>query len=364
VAIHPNEVVVDIGVKQSGYIPADELSSDATKLPSEIVKTGDEIECIVTKKDDSEGIVYLSKKRADAALGFRKAVKAFEDNATITGTIIASIKGGFIVLSEGVRVFVPGSQSGLPRNAKPEDILKKQVRMKVIEINENRNRVVGSVRATFREGNPEAKAKIWDNIAVGQKFKGEVKSIQKYGAFVDLGGVDGMVHITELSWGKIRHPSDVISVGDKLEVYVKSFDKEKEKIALGAKDPDSDPWNRFMKDYQLGDVLRVKIVNVTPFGAFAEIIPGVDGLIHISQLSTERVDKVNDYAKIGQEVVVKITFIDEETKRISLSIRAVLEEDAAAATSEAESNGGSQNDSGEKPDSSDELKETENAKAE
>lgn len=325
VAINKTEAVVDIGTKHSGYIPAEELSANPNLTPEEVVKVGDVIDCIVTKINDADGYVYLSKKQVDAQAGMEKILKAKEENATVKGVVSAVVKGGVIVTSEdGARVFVPASQSGVSRAGKLEDILKKDVEFKVIEVNEGRGRVVGSIKAAEREVTDAIKAKFWEELEVGKQFTGEVKSMESYGVFVDLGGVDGMVHSTELTWNRIKHPKEVVSIGDKLDVYVKSFDPEKKRVSLSAKRPEDNPWTKFLAEYKVGDVAKVQIVSITPFGAFAQIVPGVDGLIHISQIALERVTNVAQVLSVGQEVEVKITEIDEEKSRVSLSIKELL----------------------------------------
>lgn len=325
VAVNKTEAVVDIGTKHSGYIPAEELSANPALTPEEVVKVGDVIDAIVTKVNDAEGYVYLSKKQVDAQAGMEKIVKAKEENATVKGTVTSVVKGGVIVTSEdGARVFVPASQTGVPRSGKLEDILKKEIGFKVIEVNEGRSRVVGSIKAAEREVSDAVKAKFWEELEVGKRFTGEVKSMESYGVFVDLGGVDGMVHSSELTWNRIKHPKEVVSIGDKLDVYVKSFDLEKKRVSLSAKNPDDNPWNKFLNEFSEGDVVKAQVVSITPFGAFAQIIPGVDGLIHISQISLERVTNVAQVLSVGQVVDVKITEIDAEKSRVSLSIKELL----------------------------------------
>lgn len=325
VAVNKTEAVVDIGTKHSGYIPAEELSANPALSPEDVVKVGDVIDCIVTKVNDAEGYVYLSKKQVDAQAGMEKIIKAKEENATVKGTVTAVVKGGVIVTSEdGARVFVPASQTGVSRNGKLEDILKKEIGFKVIEVNEGRSRVVGSIKAAEREVSDAVKAKFWEELEVGKHFTGEVKSMESYGVFVDLGGVDGMVHSSELTWNRIKHPKEIVSIGDKLEVYVKSFDLEKKRVSLSAKNPDDNPWKKFLAEFSEGDVVKAQIVSITPFGAFAQIIPGVDGLIHISQIALERVTNVAQVLSVGQVVDVKITEIDSEKSRVSLSIKELL----------------------------------------
>lgn len=348
VSVNNTEAVVDIGTKHSGYIPADELTATPGLLPKDVVKPGDEIDCVVTSINDAEGVVYLSKKKVDAAAGLEKLTAAFNENATVTGVVTGVIKGGVIVTCEGTRVFVPASHTGVPRARKgetetPEELakkletlLKKEVKLKIIEVAEGRGRVVGSIKNAAKEESDALKAKFWSEIEVGKKYIGEVKSMESYGVFVDLGGVDGMVHSSELTWNRIKHPREVVSVGDKLEVYVKSYDPEKKRVSLGAKNPDDNPWTKFLADFAVGDVVKAQIVSTTPFGAFAQIIPGVDGLIHISQISLERVTNVSQYLTIGQVVEAKITEIDEEKNRVSLSIKELLEEEAEDADDDSE----------------------------
>ena len=207
-------------------------------------------------------------------------------------------------------------------------MLKKEVKLKIIEVSEGRGKVVGSIKNAAKEESDALKEKFWSEIEVGKKYVGEVKSMESYGVFVDLGGVDGMVHSSELTWNRIKHPKEVVSVGDKLEVDVKSFDPEKKRVSLGAKNPDDNPWTKFLAEFAVGDVVKVQVVSITPFGAFAQIIPGVDGLIHISQISLDRVTNVAQYLTVGQVVEAKITEVDEEKSRVSLSIKELLEEAA------------------------------------
>ncbi len=325
VAVNSNEAVVDLGTKHSGYIPADELSQNPADKPEDVVKVGDEIDAIVTSINDAEGVVMLSKKKVDSVLGVEKMAAAMEANETVEGDVTAVVKGGIIVAANGTRVFIPASQTGVPRDGKLESLLKTKVRFKVIEVTEARGRVVGSIRMVKKEEREAARAAFWENIEVGQKFTGEVKSIESYGVFVDLGGVDGMVHSSELTWNRIKHPKEIVSIGDKLDVFVKSFDPDKKRVSLGCKKDEDNPWIKFESQYNEGDVIDAKIVSITPFGAFAQIIPGVDGLIHISQVSTERINNVAQVLSVGDEVKVKIIEINNEANRVSLSIRALAE---------------------------------------
>lgn len=324
-ALNNSEAIVDIGTKHTGYVPLDELTDDPGKKPSDVLSVGDEVELIVTKINDQEGIVMLSKKKVDELVGFDNIVKAKDEDKVLEGIVQNVVKGGILVSVDGVKVFVPASQTGVGRDKSLEVLLKQKVELKVIETNESRRRAVGSIKAVSKAQKEAAKAKFWETAEVDKVYKGEVKSITSYGVFVDLGGIDGMVHISELSWSRIKHPSQVVKTGDILEVYIKELDQEAGRISLGYKKAEDNPWEKFKNTYNVGDVVKATVVSITPFGAFAQIIEGVDGLIHISQIADKRVDNVNDILSVGQEVDVKITEIDIENKRISISIRALLE---------------------------------------
>lgn len=333
--ISPSEIHVDLGTKHAGYIPIAELTDDVDISVDDIVKVGDEIETYVMRVNDSEGVVTLSKKRLDSVKNWDNIEKAYEEQAIVEGTVTEENKGGIVVSVKGIRVFVPASQTGLPRDAAMSELLKQKARLHIIEVNRSRRRVVGSIRAVQNEERQAKAAEIWDHIEEGKKYQGVVKSLTSYGAFVDIGGVDGMVHISELSWSRIKSPSDVVKVGDALEVHVLSFDPEKKKISLGVKDHNENPWAKFTEAYDIGSVASVRIVKLMSFGAFAEIVPGVDGLIHISQIADRRIEAPGDELEEGQTVDVQITDIDFDNKKVSLSIRALLmdapqEEEAAA----------------------------------
>mgnify|MGYP004562448759 FL=1 len=323
-AIGPTEVQVDLGCKQAGYISVDELSADPNVKPEDVVKVGDEIETYIIRVNDVEGYAMLSKKRLDAVKVWEDIEKAREDKTTLEGKVTEENKGGIVVNVKGVRVFVPASQSGLPRGAELSTMIGQTVSLRITEVNRARRRVVGSIKAVTYEARQAAQAEIWNNIEVGKHYTGTVKSMTSYGVFVDIGGVDGMVHISELSWSRIKNPAEVVSVGDTLDVYVISFDPEKHKISLGVKDRSCNPWDKFMDTYHVGDVANVRIVKLMTFGAFAEVVPGVDGLIHISQIADRRIEKPGDVLTEGEMVDAKITAIDEEKQKISLSIRALL----------------------------------------
>ncbi len=332
-----NEVAVDIGTKHAGYIPLHELTDDPNAKIEDLVKKGDELELMVVRVNDVEGTVMLSKKRLDAIAGFEKVMGAEETGEILEGVVTEIVKGGLLAMTNGVKVFIPASQATASRHDNIEDLLKKTVRFKIIETNRQRRRALGSIRAVLKEEKKALEEKFWSEVEVGKVYTGVVKSLTSYGAFVDLGGVDGMVHISELSWSRIKHPSEVVNVGDTVEVYVKDIDTENKKISLGYKKAEDNPWTILQNKYHVGDVVPVKVVSMTAFGAFAQVIPGVDGLIHISQISQERINKPQDVLSIGQEVNVKITELDFDKKRVSLSIRALLDDaDRADESAEAD----------------------------
>ncbi|MBE6781559.1 MAG: bifunctional 4-hydroxy-3-methylbut-2-enyl diphosphate reductase/30S ribosomal protein S1 [Ruminococcaceae bacterium] len=338
VQVTPSEILVDYSRGLTGYVSADEYSYDRNIDLTKEVKVGDELNLIIMRTDDMEGTAMLSKRRYDAIAGWDKIIEAKENNEILTGTVSEVVKGGVVAVTNGIRVFIPASQATLSRNDSLEDLKDKEVNFRIIEIN-RRRRAIGSIRSVLREQRKEEMSKFWDEIAVGDKFTGTVKSLTGYGAFVDLGGVDGMVHISELSWQRIKNPSEVVLVGDTIEVFVKAVDKDKRKISLGYKKDDENPWTIFNNTYKVEDVVKVTIVSMTTYGAFARIIPGIDGLIHISQIANKHIAKPQDELTVGQEVEAKIIAIDDEKKRVSLSIRALLEpevKEEAEATAENE----------------------------
>ena len=325
--ISNTEVQVDLGTKHAGYIPYDEVSADSSVKPEDVLKVGDQVEVFVVRVNDQEGTVQLSKKKLDGLKIWDDMADMVENKTTVEAVITEENKGGLVANWKGVRVFIPASQSGIAKGGDMAGMVGKTVSMKITEVNRARRRAIGSIRAVNAEARKAAQENIWSEIEVGKKYHGVVKSLTSYGAFVDIGGVDGMVHVSELSWNRIKTPADVVKVGDEIDVYVISFDPEKRKISLGYKTAEMNPWNQFMTKYAVGDVVDAKIVKLMTFGAFAEIIPGVDGLIHISQIADRRIGKPEDVLSEGQEVRVKITDVDAENKRISLSIRALLEDE-------------------------------------
>ena len=331
-SIGPNEVTVDLGTKHSGYIPISELTDDPDLKPEDVAKVGEEIETFVMRVNDVEGTVQLSKKRLDTVKNWDSIEEARENRIPVEGLVTEENKGGIVVNVKGIRVFVPASQTGLPKDAPMSSLLKTRVQLRITEVNHSRRRVVGSIRAVQYEARKAAADKTWAEIEVGKTYTGTVKSLTSYGAFVDIGGVDGMVHVSELSWKRVHNPAEVLKVGDVIEVHVLSFDKEKKKISLGYRKAEDNPWNKFTEAYQIGSVATVKIVKLMAFGAFAEIVPGVDGLIHVSQITNERrIGKPDEVLSEGQTVDVKITNIDYDNKKISLSIKALMEGERPAA---------------------------------
>ena len=324
-SITTTEVSVDLGTKQSGYIPISEFVDDDNTDINDVIKIGDTVEAFVMRVNDVEGMVMLSKKRLDAIKNWDIIEAAKEDKTIVEGVVVEENKGGIVVNVKGIRVFVPASQIGIPKNAPISGMLKKTVKLRIREVNASRRRVVGSIRDVHAEERREKAEHIWSEIEVGKCYNGVVKSMTSYGVFVDIGGVDGMIHISEISWTRIKQPSDVMSVGDEVEVHVLGFDKEVRQISLGYKKSEDNPWTKFINSNAVGDVVNVKVVKMMPFGAFAEIAPGVDGLIHISQISDHRIGLPSEVLSDGQLVDVKITEIDTERKKISLSIRALLE---------------------------------------
>ena len=335
-SITSTEVHVDLSAKVTGILSVDELVSDSSQNVNDLYKVGDSIEAFVVRVSDVEGVAGLSRKRIERISDWKRIVEASKEGTVLEGKVTEAVKGGVIISTGYTKVFVPAAQTGLPREADLSVLVGTVQKFVVTDVNEQRNRAVGSIKTVLRAEHKALVEKFWSEIEVGKKYTGVVKSLTAYGAFVDLGGVDGMVHVSELSWSRIKNPAEVVSVGDSIDVYVKSFDAEKKRISLGCKTTENNPWNIFMNTYKVDDVAAVKIVGITPFGAFAEIVADVDGLIHISQIANKKIGNPADYLSIGQVVQVKITAIDEEKKKISLSIRALLENEEAVEASEEE----------------------------
>lgn len=326
VNITPTEVFVDVeGRKQTGVIAFEDLSSAPINAPEDAVSIGDVLDLVIMKTDDSEGVLKLSKKLVDQFKGWEDIVAAKESQEVLEGTVVSVVKGGVIVVAKGSRVFVPASLTGVPRGQELDVLKNTTARFRVIDVNESRRRAVGSIKTVAYEERKAQQEALWASLEEGQVINGIVKSLTSYGAFVDIGGMDGMIHISELSWNRIKHPSEVVKVGDAVEVTIKKLDDENKKISLGFKKLEDNPWEILKRDYPVGTDCKGKIVSIASFGAFANIIPGIDGLIHISQISWERVNTPADVLSVGDEVDVRIIDIDFDKKRVSLSMKERIE---------------------------------------
>lgn len=337
VKINSDEVMVDVGGKSEGVIPIKELSFQKDPDVEEIVKVGDEIQVMVIKMENNEGHMVLSKKRADQEKAMDTLQEKYENGEVIEAKVVSDVKGGVIV-DIGARGFVPASHLDTKYVDDIKSFVGNTYRFKIIEFDSNpeNRKIILSRRALLEAEEKEAREQLWDKIAEGQILKGRVQRIANFGAFVDLGGVDGLLHISEMGWGRVKQPTDVVNVGDEIEVYVLSADREKGKISLSLKKLIDNPWDNAAEQFPVGAVLTGKVVRIAPFGAFVALADGVDGLVHISQISWEHIDKVEDALAIGQEVQVKVLEVDEDRKRISLSIkdlkeRPVVEKPAAPA---------------------------------
>lgn len=328
------EVKLDLGSKCTGVLTIENVTDDPTAKLEDLFKLGDEVTAVAVRVSDVDGIAVLSKKKSDAGRSWDKVKAAAESGEILEGKVIEAVKGGVIIVGLGQKIFVPASQTTVPKDGDLSTLVGTVQKFKIIDVKDERRRAVGSIRAVAREERRAKEEAFWNELEEGKHFEGTVKSLTSYGAFVDLGGIDGMVHMSELSWLRISKPSDVVAVGDKLDVFVKSFDREKGRISLGYKTEETNPWKMFRETYNVGDVVNVKIVSMMPFGAFAQIIPGVDGLIHISQIANKKLGSPAEVLSKGQLVDAKITDIDEEGKKVSLSIRALLPEEPEEAPAE------------------------------
>jgi len=333
-AISENEISLDLGDKLTGVITRDQITDSNDIKLSELFKIGDSVDASVVSKSDVDGIAILSKKKVDVVKNWQKIVDYAESQEIVKAKITKVTKGGVIATIDGVEVFIPASMTGISKDGDMNVLAGTEQEVKVVEIKEDRRRAIASIKAVLREKKAAEKEAFWANISEGAEFEGPVKSLTSYGAFVDLGGVDGLVHITELSWKRLKHPNEVVKVGDVIKVFVKSFDKEANRISLGHKTDDQNPWNIFKSKYEEGSVASVKVVGVTSFGAFAEIVPGVDGLIHISQIADRKIDSVANVLKVGDVVDAQVTGIDDEKQKVSLSIRALLSDEEAEEVAE------------------------------
>ena len=331
VRITPTEVYVDVpGRKQTGVVAFEDLSSGNISKCEDEVKVGDELQLVIMKTNDQDGVLKLSKRLFDAEKGWDEIVAAKEADEVLEGVVTSVIRGGVLVSAKGTRVFVPASLTGVPRNQELSVLKGATVKFKIIDINPARRRAVGSIKVVADAERKEKQEALWATLKVGDKITGTVKSLTSYGAFVDLGGIDGMVHISELSWNRIKHPSEVVKVGDVVKTFIKDINGEK--IALSMKFEDENPWVKAADKYAIGNVVTGKVVRFASFGAFVELEPGVDGLLHVSQISKERVEKPEDVLKVGQEITAKVVDFKAAEKKISLSIRAL--DDAQEASEE------------------------------
>ena len=320
------ELQLDLGAKVTGIIKSEQITDDPAARLTQMFNVGDAVEAFVIRVSDIEGVAELSKKRTDSDRNWKNIVALKDSGEVVSGKVIKAVNGGLTVAVDAVSVFVPASQSGIAKDGDLTVLVGQTVDLKIIEIKEQGKRAIGSIKVVLNALRRARVEEFWANIEEGKQYTGTVRSLTTYGAFVDLGGVDGMVHVSELSWRPIKHPSAVVAVGDEITVFVKSFDKETKRISLGYKTDDTNPWLLFTNSYNVGDVVSVKIVNMMPFGAFAEIMDGVDGLIHISKIANKRISKPADVLELGQVVDAKIIEIDNEKQKISLSIRALIEE--------------------------------------
>ena len=327
ISVSPTECVVGIdGSKHTGIVKLSEMSHDPNAKMEDLVKVDDELDLVVVKTNDQEGVDTLSRVRFEAQKGMKDVSEAAENGTVMEGDVMEANKGGVVVNVKGVRVFVPRSQATMRRDEDYTKLVGQHVKLVITEC--AGRKIVGSINKVTAEENKARRDEFWKNVEVDKQYTGVVKSLTSYGAFVDIGGVDGLCHISELSWNNIKHPSEVVSVGDTIEVYVKSYDPENQKVSLGYKKEEDNPWEKLKNEYPIGSEFEAPVVSITKFGAFVRILPGIDGRVHISEISNERVNKVSDVLKVGDMVKVKLINVDFDRKRISLSMKACLNEAA------------------------------------
>ena len=327
ISVSPTECVVGIdGSKHTGIVKLSEMSHDPNAKMEDLVKVDDELDLVVVKTNDQEGVDTLSRVRFEAQKGMKDVSEAAENGTVMEGDVMEANKGGVVVNVKGVRVFVPRSQATMRRDEDYTKLVGQHVKLVITEC--AGRKIVGSINKVTAEENKAKRDEFWKNVEVDKQYTGVVKSLTSYGAFVDIGGVDGLCHISELSWNNIKHPSEVVSVGDTIEVYVKSYDPENQKVSLGYKKEEDNPWEKLKNEYPIGSEFEAPVVSITKFGAFVRILLGIDGLVHISEISNERVNKVSDVLKVGDMVKVKLINVDFDRKRISLSMKACLDEAA------------------------------------
>lgn len=317
-------IIIDLGLKYDGIMPYSEYTDEADRDPEKELKVGQEIEAYVVRVNDMDGTVLLSRRKVDGMKMWEEIDTWVESKKPVNVRVLKEVGAGLIASKNGIQVFIPASQIS-ERNARLEDYVGRNMTVRFLEVNKDRRKVIASERVIAREERAKKQEEAWNNIKEGAVLTGTVKQIEKFGAFVDLGGVDGLIHISELSWGRIKTPTEVLSVGQVVTVSVLSVDTEKKKIALGYRKAEDNPWNKIEEKYKVGDVTEVKIERIVPFGAFAQIELGLEGLIHISQISHKRVGNPSEVLKVGQYVNVKITEIDMENKKIELSMKELEE---------------------------------------
>ena len=330
------EIKLDLGAKFTGVLTKDQISDDPNAVLTDMFKIGDEIEVFVIRVEDGKGIATVSKKRVDKDNSWVILKAAFDNGDVLEGKVISVVKGGVILATSGNTVFVPASQTGVARGADLSTLVGTTQKVKLLEFDTEKKRALGSIKVILAEEKKAREEAAWAGLEVGKHYMGTVKNLTPYGAFVDIGGVDGMVHNTELSWKRIKHPSQVVSVGQVIDVFVKELDVENKRISLGYKTQEMDSWFQFTQKFNVGDIVPAKIVSIMPFGAFAEVYEDVDGLIHISRISSQRINNPADVLEVGQVVDVKITEIDDENRKLALSIRAVVEDKVAEEATTAE----------------------------
>jgi small subunit ribosomal protein S1 len=369
VKIEKDEVLVDIGFKSEGVIPVNELSIRNNVKPEEILKIDDVLEIVVLQKEDQDGRCILSKKRAEMEQNFDRVEKVFENNETVDGEIIECVKGGLIV-DIGLRGFLPASLIDIRKTRELESYIGEKCTCKIIEVDRNRNNVVLSRKAIIEDERREQRKEILESMDIGQVRKGVITSIADFGAFVDVDGVDGLVHISELSWNHVKHPSEVVEINQEVDVEILDIDREKQRLSLGLKQTQKDPWMEKIKNYTNKDVVNGKVTRIVKFGLFVQIEDGLEGLVHISELADEPVRRPSDVAKIGDEVIVRIIDIDFDKRRMAFSIKQVEnpvedgEDEASQTPEEAKPEETAEAPEEAKPEETPEEKDSEEIKAE
>ena len=334
--ISENEIKLDLGAKFTGVLTKEQITDDPSVKLADMFKIGDEVDVFVIRVEDGKGLATVSKKRVDADNSWTILKDAFDNGVVLEGKVVSVVKGGVVLVTAGNNsVFVPASQTGVARGGDLSTLVGTTQKVKLIEFDTTKKRALGSIKTILVAEKKAKEEAIWASLEVGKHYMGTVKNFAAYGAFVDIGGVDGMVHNTELSWKRISHPSKVLSIGQEIDVFIKDLDVEKKRISLGYKTQEMDTWYQFTQKYSVGDIVPAKIVSIMPFGAFAEVYEDVDGLIHISRISSQRINSPAEVLSVGQVVDVKIVEIDDENRKLALSIRAITEAAEKAAAAEA-----------------------------